>query len=437
VRSARQLASAVTGRPGPTNADGMADGEMIETSEPAPRPTSAEVIASVPTELRRRYRALIDALRGGIGPNEWLEIIAGANSPQSGIVALTNARLMFFGPTGRLGQKVMCSTFARDDLRGARTDDQGVLVLRFMEAPIRFTQFMPPEAADLLARAIGGSPVDRFCAPDPEDDDETRAEREQMHPLRFRDELSARLPHGETLAAVHATSDRSGLLALTDKSLVWAWRPPSAPRTAAAMQGGQWDRGAPPWEAVRASPSEIQEALCRMHEVFRDWDALLEATSRLWFPGSTLFKASALTHKGLTDAALLVYDDAIREGRKMGIRLEYLARYRKAGLLIELGEIAQARRELARLYADDPNFEDYFGLLEKIKRPSIAVGREAIPEEVRHAVWRRDQGRCVQCGSQENLEFDHIIPLSRGGANTERNLQLLCESCNRQKGAAI
>ncbi|MGH9199405.1 MAG: HNH endonuclease [Acidimicrobiia bacterium] len=34
-------------------------------------------------------------------------------------------------------------------------------------------------------------------------------------------------------------------------------------------------------------------------------------------------------------------------------------------------------------------------------------------------------------------EFDHIIPLATGGSNTERNVQLLCESCNRQKGARI
>jgi hypothetical protein len=63
--------------------------------------------------------------------------------------------------------------------------------------------------------------------------------------------------------------------------------------------------------------------------------------------------------------------------------------------------------------------------------------RSVIPEIVRHEVWRRDQGKCVECNSQINLEFDHIIPFSKGGSNTARNLQLLCESCNRAKHSKI
>jgi hypothetical protein len=66
-----------------------------------------------------------------------------------------------------------------------------------------------------------------------------------------------------------------------------------------------------------------------------------------------------------------------------------------------------------------------------------AVKRNVIPEAVRHEVWRRDGGKCVNCGSQENLEFDHIIPISKGGANTSRNLQLFCEPCNRKKSSKI
>jgi len=63
--------------------------------------------------------------------------------------------------------------------------------------------------------------------------------------------------------------------------------------------------------------------------------------------------------------------------------------------------------------------------------------RERIPHSVRLFVWQRDQGKCVKCGNSEKLEFDHVIPVVKGGSNTERNIQLLCEQCNRSKGASI
>ncbi len=63
--------------------------------------------------------------------------------------------------------------------------------------------------------------------------------------------------------------------------------------------------------------------------------------------------------------------------------------------------------------------------------------RRSITEAVRAEVWRRDQGRCVDCGSRQRLELDHIVPLSKGGSNTVRNIELRCEACNRKKGARI
>lgn len=67
----------------------------------------------------------------------------------------------------------------------------------------------------------------------------------------------------------------------------------------------------------------------------------------------------------------------------------------------------------------------------------VATVRERISEEVRIAVWRRDGGKCARCGSRERLEYDHIIPVSKGGGNVVRNIELLCERCNRSKGAEI
>jgi hypothetical protein len=63
--------------------------------------------------------------------------------------------------------------------------------------------------------------------------------------------------------------------------------------------------------------------------------------------------------------------------------------------------------------------------------------KRTISQRVKDQVWNRDGGKCVEYGSNEHLEFDHIIPFSKGGANTYRNIQLLCEHCNRSKSDKI
>ena len=80
----------------------------------------------------------------------------------------------------------------------------------------------------------------------------------------------------------------------------------------------------------------------------------------------------------------------------------------------------------------------------KLERAHAALGadggparRGPIPREVRLAVWQRDGGLCVGCGSGFDLQYDHVIPHSLGGADTEANLQLLCGDCNRAKGDGL
>jgi hypothetical protein len=100
--------------------------------------------------------------------------------------------------------------------------------------------------------------------------------------------------------------------------------------------------------------------------------------------------------------------------------------------------------EQARLLIleDFDNERSYFEKLQIKFAKNSATGtnsyeRRRIPENVRIEVWRRDGGRCARCGSRERLEYDHIVPISKGGSNTARNIELLCEKCNRSKSNNI
>jgi hypothetical protein len=61
-----------------------------------------------------------------------------------------------------------------------------------------------------------------------------------------------------------------------------------------------------------------------------------------------------------------------------------------------------------------------------------------IPSHVKMEVWKRDDGRCVVCGSTTNLHFDHSLPFAKGGTGlTAKNVQLLCMKHNLEKSDKI
>ncbi len=60
-----------------------------------------------------------------------------------------------------------------------------------------------------------------------------------------------------------------------------------------------------------------------------------------------------------------------------------------------------------------------------------------IPRDVRQRVWQKYGGRCAECSADQYLEFDHIVPIAKGGSNGENNVQLLCRRCNNAKSDAI
>jgi hypothetical protein len=72
-----------------------------------------------------------------------------------------------------------------------------------------------------------------------------------------------------------------------------------------------------------------------------------------------------------------------------------------------------------------------------IEFQKLGPKREPIPEDVKIVVWARDGGACTRCGSKQELHFDHIIPVVKGGGNSEANIQILCQSCNLRKSDKI
>ena len=71
-------------------------------------------------------------------------------------------------------------------------------------------------------------------------------------------------------------------------------------------------------------------------------------------------------------------------------------------------------------------------------RPSLRERSRIIPSAVKQAVWKRDAGRCVECGASDELHFDHIIPYSAGGSSVAaENVQILCARHNLEKSDRI
>lgn len=59
---------------------------------------------------------------------------------------------------------------------------------------------------------------------------------------------------------------------------------------------------------------------------------------------------------------------------------------------------------------------------------------------LRHEIYARDGGRCVYCHRELTLEamtLDHVIPFSKGGPSTARNLVSSCRPCNEGKGDSV
>ena len=136
------------------------------------------------------------------------------------------------------------------------------------------------------------------------------------------------------------------------------------------------------------------------------------------------FKSAALAAKdGRSDPEKIRVYEKIRAG---------IWTYNGTFALLDAWQESDGKRKVFkfRLEALDEQETPDQGVQEQSDLPHTRM----IPTAVKLEVWKRDHGKCVKCGSSDNLHFDHLLPFSKGGTSLKpENIQLLCARHNLQK----
>ena len=94
-------------------------------------------------------------------------------------------------------------------------------------------------------------------------------------------------------------------------------------------------------------------------------------------------------------------------------------------------------RRVAEVHEAEPDLRiGVFPMPKVVRLVSYVVTRwryRAGPAWSRRGVIVRDGRRCAYCGGSAST-VDHVLPRSRGGANTWTNTVAACGGCNQRKG---
>lgn len=106
----------------------------------------------------------------------------------------------------------------------------------------------------------------------------------------------------------------------------------------------------------------INSSLAELYTLMEHWDEVIEITDKMQNTDditcqALIFRGQAFAAKGLNDAALESFKDALRS-KKRAAQLLLTARYYRAAVYIILGKKAQARKDLELVMAEDSTFRD-------------------------------------------------------------------------------
>jgi 5-methylcytosine-specific restriction endonuclease McrA len=144
-------------------------------------------------------------------------------------------------------------------------------------------------------------------------------------------------------------------------------------------------------------------------------------------------------------AAICWCNEWATDGVLPGPQLTRLVRYpgmRIQRVRVTPALVAQKLVEVGRWEVDGDAYRLHDFLDYSSSRAQRGVARErasrrVIPHDVRTAVVARDGAVCGICGREvlDDMHFDHIVPIVRGGESTVENLRVTHARCNLEKGA--
>lgn len=104
-------------------------------------------------------------------------------------------------------------------------------------------------------------------------------------------------------------------------------------------------------------------------------------------------------------------------------------------------DLEKAKLEWLKFPFDSPKKVERYGYfpfviknLELVKEvPPTKPSPQYIPSQARIEVWLRNGTKCKRCGVKEDLVFEYIVPIIKGGNNLENNIELICRLCSKSK----
>src|SRR5579872_1824617 len=139
-------------------------------------------------------------------------------------------------------------------------------------------------------------------------------------------------------------------------------------------------------------PPRVSDGGCEdWRKAFADWRL------RVYASGEYKEELSKLIEQQKTEPFWFESNRCCYQGKAYGVDFEDASHFDREELSLAVKHfVVSQRQQFKRLRREIEAFEN----LERM------MYREVIPESVRIFVWQRDQGKCVECGNREALEFD-------------------------------